>query len=163
MSGDYQHAYTVLKTYSQFFHQNQNCSCNICSPSKVEIISAQNKQTINQKTEKIDFKRVSYLCDGSCAKYFLAFSYDIGCSPSIKSDKSMSKVGPRLLSSDPYDTWLIQNIRGYYNWKWFHKSINDSEDRWPLPTKEYLGTVQATHTIRIIEGQNNIFIRRKNI
>lgn len=42
---------------------------------------------------------------GSWAKYFLAFSYEIGLPPSIKSDKSMSKVGARLPNSEPYDTW----------------------------------------------------------
>lgn len=47
----------------------------------------------------------TYFWEGSWAKNFLAFSYEIGFSPSIKSDKSISKVGPRLLNSEPNDTW----------------------------------------------------------
>ena len=54
--------------------------------------------------------KVTYDWDGSLAKYSFAFSYDIGWSPSIKSDKSISKVGPRLLNSEPYDTWFGQNV-----------------------------------------------------
>lgn len=47
----------------------------------------------------------TYFWDGSWAKKFLAFSYVIGRLSSIKSDKSMSKVGARLLNSDPNDIW----------------------------------------------------------
>ena len=54
--------------------------------------------------------KVTYDWDGSLAKYSFAFSYDIGWSLSIKSDKSISKVGPRLLNSEPYDTWFGQNM-----------------------------------------------------
>lgn len=48
---------------------------------------------------------VTHFWEGSWAKYFFAFSYVIGLPSSIKSDKSMSNVGPRLLNSDPNDTW----------------------------------------------------------
>lgn len=51
---------------------------------------------------------MTHFWDGSCEKYFFAFSYDIGWSPSIKSARSMSKVGPRLLNSEPYETWYSQ-------------------------------------------------------
>ena len=48
--------------------------------------------------------KVANFCEGSREKNCLAFSYEIGLSPSIKSDKSMSKVGPRFPSSAPNDT-----------------------------------------------------------
>lgn len=54
---------------------------------------------------------VTDLWDGSCAKYLHASSYDMGCSPFIISDKSMSKVGARLLKSDPKDTWIWCQLR----------------------------------------------------
>lgn len=57
-----------------------------------------------RKRRKDQMGPKTHFWDGSRAKNSFAFSYEIGFPPSIKSDKSMSKVGPRLLNSDPYDT-----------------------------------------------------------
>lgn len=58
----------------------------------------------NKEQKLINQTQGTHFWDGFVSKYFFAFSYDIGFPSSIKSDKSISKVGPRLLNSDPYDT-----------------------------------------------------------
>lgn len=79
--------------------------------------------------------RRTYFWEGSWEKYLNASSYEIGLSPSRKSDRSISKVGARLLNSDPNDTWDNQgnNRKGQIKEACLHNHSKKKKKKIELP------------------------------
>lgn len=110
---------------------------------------------------------VTHFWDGSWAKYSLAFLYEIGLSPSIKSDKSMSNVGLRLLNSEPYDTWhdpdsvkmLMKSQYHLQNGKYITEVVKASDRNWQLRKKfwNWILNIIAVSSRELLTNQRNSF------